>query len=157
MNPNQCSCCRRGGIFVFGSNMEGKHAGGAARHASLHHGAVDGVAMGPTGLSYAVATVDFRIGGVRDRARMLELIGRQLATLSYYAACTPASNFFVTCLGMGVAGFEISDIAPLARCHLWSRHNIWLPTRFLRFLHDDPDRRGWDIESDPALREAVKQ
>jgi hypothetical protein len=44
-------------IFVFGSNLDGNHAGGAARFAHLHHGAVMGVGEGLTGTSYALPTV----------------------------------------------------------------------------------------------------
>lgn len=40
-------------IFVFGSNLEGLHAGGAARTAYEHFGAVWGQGEGVQGQSYA--------------------------------------------------------------------------------------------------------
>jgi hypothetical protein len=44
-------------VFVFGSNMAGLHAGGAARTALEHFGAVEGVGRGWSGQSYAMANV----------------------------------------------------------------------------------------------------
>jgi hypothetical protein len=50
-------------IFVFGSNMEGKHMGGAARVAYEMFGAEWGVGDGPTGRCYAIPTMH---GGIED-------------------------------------------------------------------------------------------
>lgn len=41
-------------IFVFGSNLEGMHAGGAARVALERFGAVMGQGVGMQGQSYAI-------------------------------------------------------------------------------------------------------
>ena len=43
-------------IFVFGSNLEGRHLGGAARTALRHFGAVMGQGVGLQGQSYAIPT-----------------------------------------------------------------------------------------------------
>jgi hypothetical protein len=48
-------------IFVFGSNLGGIHAGGAARMARLHFGAEMGKGVGIQGQSYAIPTMQ---GGV---------------------------------------------------------------------------------------------
>jgi hypothetical protein len=45
-------------IFVFGSNLAGRHGKGAALCARQHHGAVYGVGVGRTGDSYAIPTKD---------------------------------------------------------------------------------------------------
>lgn len=45
-------------VFVFGSNMNGNHAGGAARTAVEKFGAVMGQAEGLQGQSYAIPTLD---------------------------------------------------------------------------------------------------
>jgi hypothetical protein len=45
-------------VFVFGSNMAGLHAGGAARTALEHFGAVEGVGRGWSGQSYAIPTMN---------------------------------------------------------------------------------------------------
>jgi hypothetical protein len=50
LQPNQ--------IFVFGSNLAGAHAGGAARQAKEQFGAEEGVGEGFTGQCYAFPTLD---------------------------------------------------------------------------------------------------
>lgn len=45
-------------IFVFGSNMNGNHAGGAARLAVEKFGAIMGQAEGIQGQSYAIPTLE---------------------------------------------------------------------------------------------------
>ena len=45
-------------VFVFGSNMNGNHAGGAARVAVGKFGAIMGQAEGLQGQSYAIPTLD---------------------------------------------------------------------------------------------------
>ena len=46
-------------IFVFGSNLAGKHNGGGARIAVEKFGAVYGQAVGIQGKSYAIPTLGF--------------------------------------------------------------------------------------------------
>ena len=48
-------------VFVFGSNLQGMHGGGAARMAYEHFGAVWGQGVGLYGQSYAIPTMH---GGV---------------------------------------------------------------------------------------------
>ena len=48
-------------IFVFGSNLAGNHAGGAARTAYKHFGAVMGQGVGLQGQSYAIPTMQGRM------------------------------------------------------------------------------------------------
>ncbi len=48
-------------IFVFGSNLEGAHLGGAARVARQKFGAIMGQGVGLQGQSYAIPTMQ---GGV---------------------------------------------------------------------------------------------
>lgn len=52
---------RENEIFVFGSNLEGYHGGGAARIALEEFGAVWGQGVGLQGRSYAIPTMQ---GGV---------------------------------------------------------------------------------------------
>ncbi len=47
------------GIFVFGSNTDGDHCGGAALVALKRFGAVNGQAEGPQGRSYAIPTAEY--------------------------------------------------------------------------------------------------
>ena len=48
-------------IFVFGSNLAGRHGKGAALYARQHHGAIDGQGIGLQGNSYAIPTKDARL------------------------------------------------------------------------------------------------
>ena len=45
-------------IFVFGSNLAGRHGKGAAKHAREVHGAIYGQGEGRQGNSYAIPTKD---------------------------------------------------------------------------------------------------
>ena len=45
-------------VFVFGSNLAGRHGAGAAREAKLKHGAVYGRGYGHYGNSFAIPTKD---------------------------------------------------------------------------------------------------
>ena len=52
-NITELSQCE---VFVFGSNLEGQHMGGAARYAYDHFGAEWGNGVGPQGQCYAIPT-----------------------------------------------------------------------------------------------------
>ena len=48
-------------IFVFGSNLAGRHGAGAALYARQYRGAIYGKGVGLQGNSYAIPTKDFNI------------------------------------------------------------------------------------------------
>lgn len=112
-------------IFVFGSNLRGIHAGGAARTAALHFGAVMGKGVGIQGQSYAIPTMQ---GGV-------ETIKPYVDDFIAYARQHPELRFLVTPIGCGIAGFEPSDIAPLFKLAA-DVENIHLPASFWEELGD---------------------
>lgn len=56
--PENISELGKDEIFVFGSNANGNHAGGAARIAVEKFGAIMGQAEGLQGQSYAIPTLD---------------------------------------------------------------------------------------------------
>lgn len=95
-------------IFVFGSNLAGRHGAGAALHALKHHGAVYGQGEGLQGDSYALPTKDARI-----RTRNLEQIKESVQTFISHARRNPMQIFQVTCIGCGLAGLAHEDIAPM--------------------------------------------
>lgn len=90
-------------IFVFGSNLQGHHHGGAARMAHRHFGAEWGVGVGPTGKCYAIPTMH---GGVEE-------IKPYVDDFIDYAKAHPDNRFLVTRIGCGIAGFTDKQIAPL--------------------------------------------
>lgn len=97
-------------IFVFGSNLAGRHGKGAALYARMYHGAVYGVGEGLTGNSYALPTKDANI-----QTLPLTEIGKYVEKFLEYADNNPKKEFFVTALGCGLAGYKPADIAPFFR------------------------------------------
>lgn len=113
-----------GEVFVFGSNLEGMHAGGAARMAYKHFGAVWGQGVGLQGQSYAIPTMQ---GGV-------DTIKPYVDEFIRFAATHPELFFYVTRIGCGIAGFRDRDIAPLfAECV--TLQNVALPRQFWEVLN----------------------
>ena len=94
-------------IFVFGSNLAGRHGKGAALCARRHHGAEYGVGVGRTGNSYAIPTKDRNL-----KPLPLSTIGAFVRNFLEYAALHPELTFEVTRVGCGLAGYLDSDIAP---------------------------------------------
>ncbi len=95
-------------IFVFGSNLAGRHGKGAALTARQQYGAAYGVGEGPTGQAYALPTKD------RDlRTLPLPHIGQAVQRFLRYAAAHPELTFQVTRIGCGLAGYTDDQIAPM--------------------------------------------
>lgn len=96
-------------VFVFGSNMNGRHYGGAAAQA-MEWGAVMGICVGRQGQTYAIPTLD------TDMTKLpLETIRHHLNEFSTYARLYPNTRFLLTKVGCGIAGFteeEIESIMP---------------------------------------------
>ena len=92
-----------GEIFVFGSNLQGMHGGGAARVAYRNLGAIMGQGVGLQGQSYAIPTMQ---GGV-------ETIRPYVDEFIAFAKEHPELTFLVTRIGCGIAGFTDEEIAPL--------------------------------------------
>ena len=99
-----------GEIFVFGSNLGGMHAGGAARIAYNNFGAIWGQGVGLQGQSYGIPTMQ---GGV-------ETVRPYVDEFIQFAKDHPELTFLVTRIGCGIAGFTDAQIAPLFE----KAHNI---------------------------------
>lgn len=95
-------------IFVFGSNLAGRHGRGAALYARKHYGAEYGVGEGPTGRAYAIPTKDARL-----RSLPLDSIARSLRAFARYARGNPDLVFLLTPIGCGLAGYRRDQIRPL--------------------------------------------
>jgi hypothetical protein len=95
-------------IFVFGSNLAGRHGKGAALHARKHYGAEYGVGIGPTGDAYAIQTKDIAL-----RSLPLDQIKGWVSDFIAYAYHRPNLTFKVTAIGTGLAGYKHEDIAPM--------------------------------------------
>ena len=99
-----------GEIFVFGSNLQGMHAGGAARIAYNNFGAIWGQGVGLQGQSYGIPTMQ---GGV-------ETVRPYVNEFIQFAKDHPELTFLVTRIGCGIAGFTDAEMAPLFE----KAHNI---------------------------------
>ena len=117
--PEHITSLAKNEIFVFGSNLDGLHGGGAARAALNHFGAVWGQGVGLQGQSYAIPTVH---GGV-------ESIKPYVDDFILFAAQHPELTFYVTRIGCGIAGFRDDEIAPLFKEAL-NMDNVILPKSF---------------------------
>ena len=108
-------------VFVFGSNLQGMHGGGAARLAYREFGAEWGQGVGLFGQSYAIPTMQ---GGV-------ETIKPYVDDFIEFAKKHSELDFLVTEIGCGIAGFTPQEIAPLfSRVITEDIQNIYLPDSF---------------------------
>ncbi|MBR6757612.1 MAG: hypothetical protein IKM35_03975 [Bacteroidaceae bacterium] len=110
-------------IFVFGSNLQGFHGGGAARMARLHFGAEWGKGVGMQGRCYAIPTMH---GGIAE-------IRPYVDDFIDYAIAHPEYTFLVTRIGCGIAGFTDEQIAPLFARAI-DVVNIVLPREFVNVI-----------------------
>ena len=90
-------------IFVFGSNLQGMHGGGAAYIAYSKFGAIMGQGVGLQGQSYGIPTMQ---GGV-------ETIRPYVDEVIEVAKAHQELTFLVTRIGCGIAGFTDEEISPL--------------------------------------------
>lgn len=120
ITPNHISQLAANEVFVFGSNLDGHHYGGAARIAEEKFGAIFGQGVGLQGQSYAIPTMQ---GGV-------ETIRPYVDEFIEFAKQHPELVFLVTRIGCGIAGFKDSEIAPLFRSAI-GIENIAMPQSFM--------------------------
>lgn len=113
-------------IFVFGSNLAGRHGAGAALHARKEHGAIYGHGRGLQGNSYAIPTKDHNV-----KTLPLNEIKFYVNTFLLFAKENPDMIFNVTAIGCGLAGYKPYDIAPMFKDHT---ENVRLPKEFQEVL-----------------------
>ena len=109
-------------IFVFGSNANGYHRGGAAAFAMREFGAVWGQGEGLQGQSYAIPTTE-------GMNQLREAVNRFMA----FADQHQELRFLVTMIGCGNAGYSPRDIAPLFKGCI-DLENVALPIEFWNVL-----------------------
>jgi hypothetical protein len=95
-------------IFVFGSNLAGKHIGGAAALAHEKFGAKLGWCEGLTGKSYAFPTLDKSFQQVSQ-----EQLEKSRDNLYATAKEFPKLEFLLTPVGTGIAKFSFDVINEL--------------------------------------------
>jgi hypothetical protein len=123
VTPEHINSLKNNEIFVFGSNLAGMHAGGAARIAVEKFGAIMGQGVGLQGQSYAIPTMQ---GGSDTILPYVEEFIR-------FADMHPELTFLVTKIGCGIAGFTPKEIAPLFAGAV-NVQNVHLPMDFWKEL-----------------------
>lgn len=134
-------------IFVFGSNLAGHHAGGAARIAYDKFGAEWGNGVGPQGQSYAIPTMQGSVETIKPYAD--DFIA--------YAKDHPLNRFLLTRVGCGIAGFSDEEIAPLF-VEALDIPNISIPEEWLPIMIACPYRiEDNEVEEPKVVDEQVLQ
>lgn len=110
-------------VFVFGSNLAGRHGKGSALEALRNHGAIYGHGWGRYGNSYAIPTKDAHLCTLPHH-----LIARYVRIfLDYAESHRNCCTFNVVAIGCGLAGYSPAQIGPLFR---GATDNVSLPVEF---------------------------
>ena len=109
-------------IFVFGSNRQGMHGGGAAYYAYKHFGSEWGKGEGLYGQSYALPTME---GEESFRSAVERFL--------LFAAEHQEYTFLVTAVGCGIAGYTVEEVAPWFAPAI-AMENVYLPRAFWNYL-----------------------
>lgn len=113
-------------IFVFGSNLAGTHAGGAAKIALNYFGAVKGSGRGWSGQSYAIPTMNEHL-----QQMPLSQIQHYIDDFKIYTRNHLNTTYFITSIGCGVAGYKVAEIAPMFK---GISKNVIFPISFRPFV-----------------------
>ena len=113
-------------IFVFGSNLAGRHGAGAAKSAVQQYGAIYGQGIGLQGSSYAIPTKGHTI-----ETLPLSEIKIHVDVFIEFATNHPLLFFRLTPIGCGLAGYVPKDIAPM---FVNAPTNVQLPWEFQQVI-----------------------
>jgi hypothetical protein len=127
--PDNISSLQPNQIFVFGSNEAGVHGAGAAKIALQKFGARWGVGFGLVGNSYAIPTKDLEI-----RTLPLDKIEFYIYSFLTEVMEYPDTEFLVTKIGCGLAGYSDDQIANLFKGK-FIPENVTLPESFFNIIN----------------------
>jgi hypothetical protein len=123
-------------IFVFGSNLGGRHGLGAALDAKTLYGAIEGQLEGLQGSSYGIPTKDLAM-----RSMSLKSINKRVYTFMEFAAANPQLTFNVTPIGTGLAGYSHDDIGPL---FAYAPTNCKIPLVWQKYMKQPNNYKYWN-------------
>lgn len=109
-------------VFVFGSNLAGRHGRGSAKEASINHGAIYGKGIGRQGNSYAIPTKDQNL-----RTLPASIVHKHIRDFLDYASQNWTDTFNVVAIGCGLAGYRPIVIGPMFK---GAPKNVKLPPEF---------------------------
>jgi len=95
-------------VWVFGSNLAGRHGAGAAKIAAALFGAERGKGFGAMGQCFAIPTKDQKLSVIE-----IAEIHTSIEYFLRYAKEHADEEFFVTRVGCGLAGYHDAQIAPM--------------------------------------------
>ena len=121
--PRRITELAEGEVFVFGSNLEGFHGGGAAALAYERFGAIWGRGVGLQGRSYGIPTMQGPVATIRPYVEEFVAFARE----------HPELRFLLTRVGCGIAGFSDEEMAPLFAGAL-DLPNVAFPEAWLALL-----------------------
>lgn len=121
--PNNIVSLQENQIFVFGSNIDGAHNGGAAYYALQHFGAKLGQAEGIQGQNYAIPT----------DGNSFEELKKAIERFTEYAVFHPQFKFMLAAIGTSNACYEVKEIAPLFR-QAYAFDNVYVPRSFIPYV-----------------------
>jgi len=134
--PESITSISENEVFVFGSNLSGRHGKGAAKTA-LGWGAKWGQASGIQGKTYGIPTKDASIRRTLSVEEIKPFVYQFIEWAKYHSGNT----FYVTEIGCGLAGLRPKEVAPLFKNAI-DLPNIYLPKRFWRHLETHPQNAG---------------
>lgn len=140
--PEKIESLNENEVFVFGSNVQGEHVGGAALAAVKNFGAKPLQGFGLQGSSYAIPTCvrlwklnkyNEPIVKITEPFANVEQIKPYVKSFINDAIVNSELTFYVTKIGCGIAGFKVSEIAELFRPCL-DMENVIIPKEFVDYL-----------------------
>jgi len=104
------------GVFVFGSNTQGRHGKGSAKTAVDKFGAIYGQSKGLQGKSYAIITKD--LTKYKHPSISKEYIEEQIKELYNFAINNPQLDFYIPYKGNGsnLNSYSSKEMAEMFNC-----------------------------------------
>jgi len=127
--PDKITKLKKNQVFVFGSNEAGIHGAGAAKLAVEKFGAKMGMGYGLQGQSFGIPTKDTFI-----RTLSLDKIEFYIYSFLSEVMEYPDTEFLVTKIGCGLAGYSEEEIANLFKGK-FIPENVILPESFFNIIN----------------------
>ena len=127
--PDKITKLKKNQVFVFGSNEAGIHGAGAAKLAEEKFGAIRGMGYGLQGKSFGIPTKD-----AFSRTLPLDKIEFYVYSFLTEVMEYPDTEFLVTKIGCGLAGYSEDEIANLFKGK-FIPENVTLPESFFNIIN----------------------
>lgn len=113
-------------IYVFGSNLAGRHGAGSAAYARQEYGAIYGNGEGLQNSSYAIPTKDKNL-----KSLSIQEIKLHIEKFLLFAKENPELLFIISNIGCGLAGYKPEDVAPLFK---GASNNCYFSVYFSKYI-----------------------